>query len=43
MTLRTRKPTGAVPWPCVLLEGEEKAGKTWALAELSGSERVGQT
>lgn len=43
MTLKTRKPTGAVPWPLVLLEGEEKAGKSWALAELSASDKVGDT
>lgn len=43
MTLKTRKPTGAVPWPLILLEGEEKAGKSWALAELSASEKVGDT
>lgn len=24
MTIRTRKPTGAVPWPLILLEGGEK-------------------
>ncbi|WP_336026790.1 hypothetical protein [Geodermatophilus sp. FMUSA9-8] len=39
--LPTRKPTGRVPWPCVLLEGEEKAGKSWALAQLSTSDRIG--
>lgn len=43
MTLRTRKPTGAVPWPCVLVEGQEKSGKSWAIAELSASKKVGQT
>ncbi|MET9339215.1 AAA family ATPase [Nonomuraea sp. NPDC003804] len=43
MAIRTRKPTGAVPWPLILLEGGEKAGKSWACAELSASERVGQT
>lgn len=43
MTLKTRKPTGAVPWPLILLEGAEKAGKSWACAELSASEKVGQT
>lgn len=42
-TLRTRKPTGAVPWPLILIEGGEKAGKSWACAELSASPRVGQT
>lgn len=43
MPPRTRKPTGAVPWPLVLLEGGEKSGKSWACAELSASEKVGQT
>lgn len=43
MAIKTRKPTGAVPWPLILLEGEEKAGKSWACAILSASERVGQT
>lgn len=41
--LPTRKPTGRVPWPFILLEGEEKAGKTWTAALFSASERVGQT
>jgi len=39
----TRKPTGRVPWPLVLLEGGEKAGKSWAAAVLSTSEKVGRT
>src|SRR5690606_23124247 len=43
MAIKTRKPTGAVPWPLILLEGGEKAGKSWACAELSASEKVGQT
>lgn len=41
--LRTRQPTGAVPFPFVLLEGEEKAGKSWQLRKLSASPRVGRT
>jgi hypothetical protein len=41
--LRTRKPTGAVPWPFILLEGEEFAGKTYEAARLSASEKVGRT
>jgi hypothetical protein len=41
--LRTRKPTGVVPWPLILVEGAEKAGKSWSLAVLSASPRVGQT
>src|SRR5579862_7189278 len=43
MTLRTRKPTGAVPWPVILLEGGEKAGKTTTLVQLSASPKVGRT
>lgn len=43
MPLKTRNPTGAVPWPVVLLEGGEKAGKSWAAAVLSASPKVGQT
>lgn len=41
--MKTRKPTGIVPYPVVLLEGEEKAGKSYAAALLSSSEKVGQT
>lgn len=43
MTLTTRKPTGHVPPPLVLLEGEEKAGKTYAALLLSASPQVGTT
>lgn len=43
MTLNTRKPTGAVPWPLVLIEGAEKSGKSWACAELSASPKVGRS
>lgn len=43
MTIKTRKPTGRAPWPLILIEGEEKSGKSWACAELSASEKVGQT
>ncbi|MBA2660682.1 MAG: AAA family ATPase [Bradymonadaceae bacterium] len=41
-TLKTRQPTGLAPWPLVLLEGEEKAGKSYACAAFSASERVGR-
>ncbi|MFF3406675.1 AAA family ATPase [Streptomyces sp. NPDC002742] len=40
--LKTRKPTGIVPWPLLLLEGEEGAGKTYSAAEFSASDRIGQ-
>ena len=43
MTLITRKPTGKMAPPVVLLEGDEGAGKSWAAAELSASEKVGRT
>lgn len=43
MTLKTRKPTGAVPWPLILLEGGEKSGKTYACAVLTGSPKVGRS
>lgn len=41
MAIKTRKPTGAVPWPLILLEGAEKAGKSWLCAEFSASDRIG--
>lgn len=43
MGLRTRKPTGAIPWPCVLVEGGEGSGKSWLAAQLTTSERVGKS
>lgn len=43
MALKTRKPNGTVPPPLVLIEGEEKAGKTTAALFLSRSPRVGTT
>lgn len=41
--LQARKPSGAVPWPLLLVEGEEKSGKSWAAALLSTSPKVGAT
>ncbi|MFD6197220.1 hypothetical protein ACFWE3_11000 [Mycobacteriaceae bacterium NPDC060252] len=41
--LKTRQPTCAVPWPLILVEGGEKAGKSWAAAVLSASEKVSRT
>lgn len=40
--LRTRKPTGRVPWPLILIEGGEKSGKSWACAQFSTDPRIGQ-
>lgn len=41
--LRTRRPTGQVAWPLILVEGEEKAGKSVAAYRLSASPKVGRT
>lgn len=43
MTLRTRKPSGKMAPPVILLEGGEGAGKSWAAATLSASDKVGRT
>ncbi|MFF3516134.1 AAA family ATPase [Streptomyces sp. NPDC002573] len=40
--LKTRKPTGIVPWPLILIEGDEGSGKTYSVAEFSASEQIGQ-
>ena len=42
-TLHTRKPTGAVGWPCILVEGGEGSGKSYLAALLTASERVGRS
>lgn len=39
---RTRRPTGAVPWPLLLIEGPEKTGKTTAAVFLSASAKTGR-
>lgn len=41
MTLTRRKPSGKPSWPIVLLAGCEGAGKSWAAAQATGSERFG--
>lgn len=43
MAIRTRKPTGIAPYPLVLIEGPEKSGKSWAAAEFTASDKVGQS
>lgn len=40
--IKVRKPTGAVPWPLILIEGPEKSGKSWKAAEFTADERLGQ-
>ena len=42
MPLQTRPPTGRVAFPFILVEGEEKAGKSYALAQFAASPRVGR-
>lgn len=42
MALKTRKPTGIVPPPVILLEGETGSGRSWTAAELSASAKVGR-
>lgn len=41
--LRTRPPTGKAAWPLILLEGEEKAGKSFGAYALSASPLVNRT
>lgn len=43
MTLTTREPSRRAGLPRILLDGEGKSGKAWALAELSASPEVGRT
>jgi len=43
MALKTRQPTGIVPWPFILVEGGEKSGKTWLALTLSASKKIGRT
>ncbi len=41
MTQRSRKPTGRPSHPCILIEGDEKAGKSWMAAEFTKDPRLG--
>jgi hypothetical protein len=43
MALRTRKPTGLAPWPLLVIEGQEKSGKSFSTALLTGDQRIGTT
>lgn len=43
MALNTRKPTGRAGWPKILVEGGDKSGKSWSLAQLSASPKIGRT
>lgn len=42
MAIRTRKPTGIPPYPLVLIEGPEKSGKSYAAAEFTECDKLGQ-
>ncbi len=39
----TQRPTGKPAWPLILVEGEEKAGKSTMCVELTASPRIGQS
>ncbi|MGW7579713.1 AAA family ATPase [Kitasatospora sp. NPDC054768] len=39
--IKSRKPTCVIPFPFILLEGEEGAGKSYTAVEFTKSERVG--
>lgn len=43
MALKTRKPNGRSSHPCILIEGDEKAGKSWMAAQFTGNERIGRS
>jgi AAA domain len=40
--IKTRKPTGVAPWPLVLIEGPEKSGKSYAAAQFTACDKIGQ-
>lgn len=40
---KTREPSSKPSWPILLIAGAEKAGKTYACAEASGSDLIGRT
>lgn len=43
MTTQFREPTGKPSWPILLIAGGEKAGKSYASAQASSSDLIGQT
>lgn len=43
MALKTRKPNGRPSHPCILIEGDEKAGKSWMAAEFTGHPKIGRS
>jgi len=43
MTTTFREPTGKPTWPILLIAGGEKAGKSYASAQASASDLIGQT
>lgn len=42
MAIKTRQPTGVPPWPLILVEGVEKSGKSYAAAQFTASDKIGQ-
>ncbi|WP_336819802.1 AAA family ATPase [Gordonia sp. MMO-8] len=41
--INSREPSGTIPYPLILIEGAEKSGKSYAAAQFTASERIGQT
>lgn len=42
MAPRTRLATGIPPWPLILIEGPEKAGKSYSAAQFTACDKIGQ-
>lgn len=40
--IETRKPTGHVSWPTILVEGGEGSGKSYAMAQFTADDRIGR-
>lgn len=43
MAFKGHRPTGATSWPVILVAGAPKTGKSYTVAELSGSDLIGET
>ena len=43
MAFKGHRPTGATSWPLILVAGAPKTGKSYTVAELTGSDLIGET
>lgn len=43
MPFKGHRPTGATSWPLILVAGAPKTGKSYTVAELTGSDLIGET